>query len=129
MGIDRLILTCISVVVIIFIVVVSVELAVPISKNQAFNEACRSYLLKMEGNGGWLDGDINELEQKLSAQGILLVSLSAPLQGDVKFGETMTLTVEAGYPFRLGTAGLTLISQFQKFKYSKSVFCRRIEIG
>ena len=54
MGIDRLILTCISIVVIVFFVVVAVEFAIPITKNQIFNEECRTYLLKMERNGGYL---------------------------------------------------------------------------
>ncbi len=129
MGIDRLIMTCVSIVVIVFFVVVAVEFAIPITKNQIFNEECRTYLLKMERNGGYLDGDLSELEQKLQQQGIILVSMSAPLQGDVKFGETMTLSVEAGYPFRLGAPGFTFLEQFQQFVYSKSVFCRRIEIG
>ena len=129
MGIDRLILTCISLIVIVFIVVAAVELSIPISKSQIFNEECRSYLLKLERNGGRFDDDFYELESKLLVKGITLVSMSAPLQGEVKFGETITLSVEAGYPFRLGMAGFTFLNTFQKFNYSKSVYCRRIEIG
>lgn len=129
MGIDRLILTFIAFILIIFLVVVAVELAIPIAKNQGFNEICRTYLLQMERNGGFSEEDQNNLRQALSEQGITVVSISAPSQGTVKFGETMTLYVEARYPFRLGAAGMTLTDQLQQFIYNKSVFCRMIEIG
>ena len=129
MGIDRVILTFITFALIIFLVVVAVELVVPISKKQVFNEICRTYLLHMERNGGFVEGDKASLQQNLSEKGIIVVSISAPLQGSVKFGETMTLSVEAGYPFRLGAAGMTLTNQLQQFNYDQSVFCRKIEIG
>ncbi|MEI6603484.1 MAG: hypothetical protein WCL54_08365 [Clostridia bacterium] len=129
MGIDRLILTCLSFVLMIFLVVVAVEMVIPITKSQLFHEECRTYLLKMERNGGFLEEDSQALAQRLQSLGINVTSISAPLRGSVKFGETMTLSVEAGYPFRLGAAGLTFVSQLQPFKYKKSVFCRRIEIG
>ena len=129
MGIDRMILTFITFALIIFLVVVAVELVIPISKNQTFNEICRTYLLQMERNGGFSEEDETDLQQRLKEQGITVVSISAPQQGAVKFGETMTLSVEANYPFRLGAAGMTLTNQLQQFLYNKSVFCRKIEIG
>ena len=129
MGIDRMILTCISLVLIIFITVTAVELVIPISKNQIFNQECRSYLLKMERNGGLLENEISDLERRLLNRGMINVSIYAPPLGQIKFGETMTLSVVASYPFRLGAAGWIISNQLQQFIYKKNVFCRRIELG
>jgi len=129
MGIDRMILTVISIVLIVFLTVVAIELVIPITKNQAFNEECRTFLLKMEQDGGLDTWNIGELGRRLTEKGLTNVSIFVPFPGQVKFGETMTLSVTASYPFRLGVAGMTLSDRLQQFKYSKSVFCRRIEIG
>lgn len=128
MGIGKMLSTAISIVVFVFIAVVIIEMMAPISKNQSFDEVCRSYALLMEKKGGLSVSEKEQLKKEIEELDLVNVAVEAPPYGQTPFGEIMTLTVRADCVVRIGRPIFKLYSKMQPFTYERSMFCREIEL-
>lgn len=128
MGIGKVLMTAISVVVLIFVVVVAIEIILPISKNQSFDETCRSYALLMEKKGGLSEEEKLQLTNEIRELDLTNIVVEAPSYGQTPFGETMTLLVSANCQVKVGAPGFRFYSRNQPFTYKRSMFCREIEL-
>lgn len=128
MGIGKLIMTAITIVVLMFIVVTAINLIVPISKNQNFDEICRSYALLMEKKGGLSGIEKSEIGGKVASLNLQNITIEAPNYGQTRFGEKMYFKVKAECIIKMGGAGMHIFSKRVPFIYQRSMFCREIEL-
>ncbi len=115
---------CILLISVIFMAVV--EVTVPIFKKIELNSIAEKYMALIEMNSGLTVIERNELEATLTSSGFENISIAYPLQGTVRFGDSLELDIETTYDYRV-FGDLTSISEILEINFSDDITNRRIE--
>lgn len=121
---SRVVVSGIVLVVFIAFIVCIVEFFTPISMKSDMNIFCRNVIMKMEVEGG-LSGAVKaELIEKMSKRGFKNILVTGP--GSAKWGEEITLHVEADYEYRRLTAFFRRATVVQRMVYNKTLIARKV---
>lgn len=124
METGSIIISGIVFVLIIVILVMCIQFLLPVSIKLGMSTDCRNYLLLMENNSGLSNEDVNNLESKLAARGLINITVTAP--GTAKQGDQMTLDVEADYTYRRLTSLFVSSKITQHMSYVKTTMARKV---
>lgn len=121
---DRVLTFAFVLVILLSVVVCTVQYFIPISANFDMKQDCRQTLLRMETKGGLEDSDRIALENKLTAKGFTVLSISGDT--NVKQGQELTLRVEAQYKYKNMTALFSNTTVTRNMAYEKTAVARKV---
>lgn len=111
-------------IIIMFLLVFTIELFLPLSVKADMNSLCRSEMLRMELEGGLSNHSKSELQSVLTLKGFNNVTVTGT--SDAKQGEEINLHVEADYVYSKLTGFLTRADVVQHMTYNKTSVARRV---
>lgn len=121
---DRVLTFVFVLVILVSVVVCTVQYFIPISANFDMKQECRQTLLQMETKGGLEESDRIALENKLTAKGFTVLSISGDT--NVKQGQELTLRVEAQYKYKSMTALFSNSTVTRNMTYEKTAVARKV---
>jgi len=114
----------ISIVFMIVLFISLVEFFLPISAKSDMDAICRKALLKMELNGGMTKEEKDNLTNALREKGFDAITIES--SENVKYGEEISLYVEAYYSYSKLTNMFLRENLGQRMVYSRKSLSRRI---
>jgi len=121
---SKVVIFGIALVLLLAIFISTIEMFIPISVKNDFNSLCRKSLLKMEIEGGMTTIARDELISDLYRKGFE----SVVVQGteNTKYGQEITLWVEADYVYSRLRSILARENITQKMVYNKTAIARKV---
>lgn len=125
MDIGHIITMAVVIVLMVLLMVVAMELLIPIQLKFEMNGLCRSYIYKIEGNGGLNDEEKDQLKKALIKIGLSEPEIKIESDGN-RFGDKVHVFISGLYKSKRMVSLFNRQDESLKMVYERSYHVRKI---